>query len=520
MTKAPRAPAASRLARALRVLQRLQAAGSTVFRSGDFSRLERTALLDNGYLQMVVKGWYIPARPGDRPGDTTPWYASMQQFVAGYCEQRFGTQWHLSPAYSLHVHAGATTLPSQVIVHARRGTNNVLYLPGGCSLVDYRAREAPSDGRVALVDGLRLLTLTAALTRVPESFFATHPTDAQIALSSLSDASALNRELLNGGHAVVGGRLAGALRALGADHLANEITSTLRAAGHAVHESNPFAATRPTVSRGSAPSPYIRRLEIMWAEMRGEVLSRFPSPPAGDVEPEAYLARVDTAYHTDAYHSLSIEGYRVTDALIARVANGAWSPQAHAGDADAKAAMAAHGYWRAYNAVHTSLQHILRGENAGTVVARTHGTWYRELFAPSVDAGLLPAASLAGYRDMPVYIRNAQHVPPPSTAARDMMPTFFALLTHEPNAAVRAVLGHFCFVFIHPYMDGNGRIGRFLMNAMLASGGYPWMVIPVERRDEYIAALDSASALKNIVPFTVFLASCLSEPMPLSRDRV
>jgi hypothetical protein len=38
-------------------------------------------------------------------------------------------------------------------------------------------------------------------------------------------------------------------------------------------------------------------------------------------------------------------------------------------------------------------------------------------------------------------------------------------------AGVRVVLGHFIFVYIHPYMDGNGRMGRFLMNVMLAGGG-------------------------------------------------
>ena len=36
---------------------------------------------------------------------------------------------------------------------------------------------------------------------------------------------------------------------------------------------------------------------------------------------------------------------------------------------------------------------------------------------------------------------------------------------------MRVVLGHFVFVYIHPYMDGNGRMGRFLMNAMLATPG-------------------------------------------------
>jgi len=40
------------------------------------------------------------------------------------------------------------------------------------------------------------------------------------------------------------------------------------------------------------------------------------------------------------------------------------------------------------------------------------------------------------------------------------MPAFFDLLREEPHAAVRLVLGHFIFVYIHPYMDGNGRVGR------------------------------------------------------------
>lgn len=55
-------------------------------------------------------------------------------------------------------------------------------------------------------------------------------------------------------------------------------------------------------------------------------------------------------------------------------------------------------------------------------------------------------------------------------ALRDAMPVLFDLLKTEPKAAVRAMLGHFVFVHTRPYMDDNGRIGRFLMNTMLASG--------------------------------------------------
>ena len=48
-----------------------------------------------------------------------------------------------------------------------------------------------------------------------------------------------------------------------------------------------------------------------------------------------------------------------------------------------------------------------------------------------------------------------------------------------------AVLGHFVFVFIHPYMDGKGRIGRFLMNLKLTAGGFDWTVAHTELVDRY-----------------------------------
>ena len=119
-------------------------------------------------------------------------------------------------------------------------------------------------------------------------------------------------------------------------------------------------------------------------------------------------------------------------------------------------------------------------------------------------------ADLAGYRNNPVYIRRSMHVPPSHEAVRDIMPAFFELLANETNPAVRVVLGHFVFVYIHPYSDGNGRIGRFLMNTMLASGGYPWIVIPVEKRHNYMEALEQASVEQNIIPFTRFIGDFLN----------
>ena len=93
----------------------------------------------------------------------------------------------------------------------------------------------------------------------------------------------------------------------------------------------------------------------------------------------------------------------------------------------------------------------------------------------------------------------------------------FDLLENEPEPGVRAVLGHWMFGYIHPYPDGNGRMARFLMNAMLASGGYPWTVIRVDDRTPYLRALDSASIEQDIEPFAQFIAERVRWSMERSR---
>jgi hypothetical protein len=49
-------------------------------------------------------------------------------------------------------------------------------------------------------------------------------------------------------------------------------------------------------------------------------------------------------------------------------------------------------------------------------------------------------------------------------------------------------------------------MARCVMNAMLASGGYPWTVITVQDRDSYLSALDKASIDLDIAPLTAFVA--------------
>jgi fido (protein-threonine AMPylation protein) len=501
-----------KLAQSLEVLHELQVRDLVAIRSGDLSRTHLERLCREGFLQKVFKGWYIPSSPQDNAGDSTPWYTAFWPFCAAYLEHRFGGEWCLSPEQSIALHAENRTVPTQLLVRSPKGQNNNTSLPHGTSLFEVKLA-IPDKAERTVKEGLQLMALPAALIACAEDCYRRYPTDMRTALSMIRDASELLGPLLDGGHSAKAGRIASAMRNIGRKKIADEIIKTMRKAGYDIRENDPFESQSPMIFSSREISPYVNRLRLMWQEMRAPVLEQFPAARGLPKDKKAYLKQVEDIYVTDAYHSLSIEGYRVTRELVERVRSGDWNPDQDQEDRNQRDALAARGYHDAFQAVTKSLKKILQGKNPGQIADDDHATWYRELFGPSVTAGLLRPADLAGYRSDPVYIRRSMHVPPSREAVRDLMPTFFELLSEEQEPAVRVVLGHFLFVYIHPYMDGNGRMGRFLMNAMLASGGYPWTVILVEQRAAYMAALEEASVRQNIEPFRDFLVALINHPI-------
>jgi len=498
-----------KLAESLKVLKALQARSVVAVRSGDLNRTHRERLVKNGFLQEVMKGWYIPARPDEFTGESTAWYVSFWGFCTAYLNKRFGTNWSLSPEQSLLIHAGNMKIPRQLLVRSPKARNKITMLPHDTSLLDTRSA-LPGVGHVAEKDGLRLFSVPAGLVNCGPGFFRQNATDARAVLAMVRHASDLLAMLLEGGHTTVAGRLAGAFRNIGRDRIADDIVKTMQTAGYDIREKDPFEDSIILTQILREQSPYVNRIRLMWQQMRKPILKQFPAAPGRPSDIAAYLKAADDIYVTDAYHSLSIEGYRVDPELIERVRGGEWYPDENEDDRKHRNALAARGYWQAYQVVRKSVQKVLEGDNPGAVVDDDHGDWYREMFGPSVTAGLLRTAGLAGYRNDQVYIRRSMHVPPRHEAVRDCMPTFFNLLREEPESSVRVVLGHFVFVYIHPYMDGNGRMGRFLMNVMLAAGGYPWTVIPFEKRNDYMAALESGSVVQDIVPFAILLGRLVS----------
>ena len=500
-----------KLAQSLELLQVLQdGKANAVIKSDELPRIHKERLLTNGFIQEVIKGWFIVSKPESPKGDSTSWYTSFWDFAYVYLTSRFEDKWCLSPDQSLQLHGGNKTVPKQLLVRSPKARNKVTQLIFNTSIYDLRTT-LPAKSEIIKMEGLNIYSLESGLIACGADFFTRYPTDARACLATIKDGSGLLAKLLDGGHSIVAGRLAGAFRNIGKDKITDEIIGTMKSAGYDIREKDPFSEKINIQLSIREASPYVNRIKIMWSQMRQTVIDNFPHSNGMTKNADAYLKQVEDNYSKDAYHSLSIEGYRVTPELIERVRSGVWNPDENKEDSEQKNAMAARGYYLSFQEVKKSIKSILNGENSGQVVDHDHGIWYRELFAPSVTAGILKASDLAGYRNGSVYIKGSKHTPPNYEAVRDLMPAFFDLLKEESETSVRVVLGHFIFVYIHPYFDGNGRIARFLMNAMLASGGYQWTIIPIDKRDEYMAALEKASISNNITDFVKFICKSVEE---------
>ena len=118
-------------------------------------------------------------------------------------------------------------------------------------------------------EALRLYSPESALVKVTEGFFTRYPIEAQVALKSVADPSDVLRRLLEGGHSIVAGRLAGAFRYVGRVDIAAEISAAMKAAGYSVNETNPFEEQQISVERRPTTAPpIVLRVQALWQKMR------------------------------------------------------------------------------------------------------------------------------------------------------------------------------------------------------------------------------------------------------------
>ena len=115
-------------------------------------------------------------------------------------------------------------------------------------------------------------------------------------------------------------------------------------------------------------------------------------------------------------------------------------------------------------------------------------------------------------RKVQVYIRGAPFTPPPARDVPFYLSQWVNWLTSDTalhyDPVTRAAIAHHDFEALHPFTDGNGRVGRLLLNLILMQDGYPPALVLREWRPRYIQALQQAhvgeyAPLVNLVGLAV-----------------
>lgn len=484
-----------------RVHQVTKKKGAPIVQSQQIEREDRELLLRTRWLEEIIKGWYLVIRPDVQPNDATLWYANFWDFLRLYLEHHYGKNYCLSAENSIELLLGESITPNQVVVMTKQGGGFTQSLPFETSVTVYQSKDAfPSE--ITEVHGLQVMTLPYAVCKITPQYFQKKPIEAQVALQSIQNPQDLIEIIVKYEFQRPAARLLAAYKHLGVEGMAHAIETILSDSGIRLSEDNPFESISYAITPSRIPSPYYARVITLWNMLREQVISLFPEP----VIVEHQYPKIDELYVQDAYNSLSIEGYVVDEALIEQVQRGSWDPENYVDDQNKRNVLAARGYYEAHLEVKKTLNSIKKGKNPGAAIADDLLKWHLALFNPAVQAGIIEKKDLFGYRKGPVYIRNSRHVPPPREALLDAMDALFTCLRQETHPAVKAVLGHYIFVYIHPYFDGNGRLGRLLMNTLFVSGGYPWTIIQMKNRKEYMQALERVDLYHDIVPLTTLIA--------------
>ena len=288
------ATASEKLAQSLSVLKGIQDSGKIALRAGDMGRVHRERLLKNGFIQMVMKGWYVSTRPDEAPGESTSWHISFWGFCADYLNFRFRRSWCLSPEQSLSLHTGNWTVPRQLVVRSPRGSNKPTGLLHGTSVLDLRLK-LPAEDEITEISGegfkgLRIMALPAALIACAPSLFTVRPLELRLALSMMNDASDILPGVLEGRPKHGRGpsrRRFSEYRPRRGRRRDYRYDEKRRARGYM----NLTPSRKKTVSFGTREiSPHVNRVRMMWAGFRDDVIEHFSKASRPAVDTETYLS--------------------------------------------------------------------------------------------------------------------------------------------------------------------------------------------------------------------------------------
>ncbi len=218
---------------------------------------------------------------------------------------------------------------------------------------------------------------------------------------------------------------------------------------------------------------------------------------------ERILASAEKNKSYDIYHSTTIEGYQITEKEVENVLLGKIPLKGKESDS-LRNKLAILGHSLAFDFV---IKMVKKHFDKIRISEELILDIYFQLFKPSADAEILDKFSLTGYRKVPVYIRGSRFVPPAYEKLADLMKSFIQQSNLIKQPIIKAILCHYFLVTIHPFIDGNGRSARLLMNCILAGNGYKWITISANEREKYFESLKIGQLENNILPFADFILS-------------
>ena len=127
------------------------------------------------------------------------------------------------------------------------------------------------------------------------------------------------------------------------------------------------------------------------------------------------------------------------------------------------------------------------------------------------------------YRERKVIISGASHTPPPPYQLKSKMEgliSWYRNVGSKLHTVERAAKLHTDFVNIHPFVDGNGRTARLLLNFELMKEGYPPAIIRTEDRRDYYEALDKAATTGDYDDFIRMVRDAVERSLDLYLDLI
>jgi len=471
---------------------------------------QRDYLRKRGLIFKVSRGCWILKRPEDEIDDVFPllYWQAIEQILANH-------KWSLRGESALSVYIGDQAAQKRPIVKTQDKTNRTISLP-----LDFkielrhdphfeerliRKMDIAGTHIPVAIPELVLVDVNKFPLKEVRSFIAGTDFDKRMlgAIYATSPKPVIFKRLIGLAKDAKRPDLAAALKKIIEDHTHYQVVKKKKEKIEPPSE-KPAVLSPPWVIRQEQQANEFE--DTLNKHLRTKI-ARIKKQPLAQLLKQA---REHKKY--DTYHSTSLEGYRITPEDVDVLLSGRAPKEEKGEGADhlekLKNRMAIVGYSEAFD-------FILAG--AKEDFGKPHITedfikdTYSKLFKPSTDAGIVDYYSLTAYRTMPVYIRGTRYAPPSYEKLPELMTSYVQLVNEINNPVVRAILAHYFFVTIHPYLDGNGRTGRLLMNHLLLSAGYSWVTIKNEQRGEYFEALAKAQLDEGILPFGEFILAILRE---------